>query len=96
MKIILYPQVSNETLNIVKNDDILIINDQEFDFSSLPDGYQINTKDIGCNFIIGDVKRENGEILIGIRIPISIDSPESSCFPEPLINPPNGELELPK
>ena len=105
MKIELKPQRSDSMLTLHKENDILTINGDIFDFSSLPDGAILPrytyidddvVKNIECDFIISDVKRVNGELELTLRLPHGPNASEAARFPEPIIDPADGEVELPK
>lgn len=106
MKITLSPQRRDDTLTVTKQGDTLTINGTEYDFTNLPDGatlplYTINVsgeiiKNIDCEWIASDVQRVNGELEFALLLPHGANASEAARFPEPIINPADGELELPK
>jgi len=96
MKINLSPQRRDDNLTIIKNSDVLTINGVKYDFSQLPDGGTLPNEAIQCQWIISDVERIDGEIEITLLLPHGANASENARFPEPIINPPDGQLELPK
>ena len=84
------------TLVVTKNGDTLSINGATFDFAPLPDGATLPAEAINCEFISGPVERIDGVLHITLLLPHGADASESARFPAPIINPPDGELELPK
>lgn len=84
-----------EKLGVVKNGDILTINGEAFNFTSLPDGGTIPAGDIPCPWIFGPVERIAGALHLTLRLPFG-PSPEAwQLDPEPLINVPDGPVDLP-
>lgn len=96
MKITLSPQVSNRTLNISKSGDTLTINGIAYDFSVIPDGATLPAEAVDCEYIMDKIERIDGELHLTLLLPIGPDASESARFPEPIINPTDGTLELPQ
>ena len=96
MKIKLSPQRRDNTLTITKQGDVLTINGTEYDFSQLPDGGILPSNAVDCEYVIGSVDRVNGELELTLLLPHGANASEAARFPEPIINPADGELELPK
>ena len=96
MKITLSPQRRDDTLTVTKQDDALTINGTAYDFSQLPDGGTLFADAVDCEFVIGSVDRVNGELELTLLLPHGANASEAARFPEPIINPADGELELPK
>jgi len=95
MKISLSPMRRDDTIDIVKYGDVLTINGESFDFSSLPDGATIIAGAIPCEWISGHVERIGGVIHLTIILPHGPNAPESVLFPLPISDPPDGEIILP-
>jgi len=95
MKINLTPQVRNDSLTVVKKGDALTINGDVYDFTQLPNGGLLPQESIDCKWITGDVKRVNNEIELTLILSCKHDSSEAARFPQPIINPPDGEIQLP-
>ncbi|QDH84276.1 hypothetical protein Axy14_025 [Achromobacter phage vB_AxyS_19-32_Axy14] len=96
MIIKLSPICWDRELAVSKAGDALTINGEVFDFSQLPDGSLLPQAAINCEFIIGDVKRQDGVLTIPLLLPHAIDASEAARFPEDMINPADGLLELPQ
>ena len=96
MQITLSPQRNDAPLSISKQGDVLTINGQTLDFTPLPDGATLPTEAINCEFITGPVERIGGVLHLTLLLPLGPEASESARFPAPLINPPNGPLELPQ
>lgn len=95
MNINLSPQVRSDSLELLKAADKLTINGEVFDFTQLPEGSVLPAAAVDCEFIIGDVRREGGELQLTLLLPIAWDAPESCSFPQPILNPADGRVPLP-
>lgn len=96
MNITLNPQRRSDVLAVIKSGDTLTINGDIFDFSPLLDGATLPAEAIGCPWIVGPVERIGGELHVTLMLPHGPNPPKHVAFPAPIINPPDGELELPK
>lgn len=96
MKITLAPQRRDDTLAVSKQGDTLTINGEAFDFSVIPDGATLPASAVACEFIAGPVERINGVLQISLILPHGPNPSQAVAFPEPLINPADGVLELPQ
>ena len=96
MKINLSPQRRDDTLAVTKQGDTLTINGTAYDFNQLPDGGTLPAEAVDCEYVIGSVDRVNGELDLILLLPHGANASEAARFPEPIINPADGELELPK
>lgn len=96
MKISLSPQVSNKVLAVSKSSELLTINSQTLDFSTVPESGTLMSDAINCEFIIGNVVRENGDLLLTLLLPISMRTSEAARFPEAIIDPADGPIALPR
>lgn len=96
MIIALSPQLSMRSLTVTKSGDVLTINGEEIDFSVIPDGATVPGEDVPSDFIVGPVERIDGELRLTMVLPHWIDAPHEMRFPQPLIDPPDGPLDLPK
>ena len=88
MKIILSPINWNKKLKLEKQNDLLIINNKEYDFSDLKDSETLPNDAIDCDFIVGCVERINNEIEITILYPYQ----DSGHFKTPELNIKDGLL----
>ena len=96
MKINLSPQRRDDTLTVTKQGDALTINGTAYDFSQLPDGGTLPADAVDSEFVIGFVDRVGGELELTLLLPHGADASEAARFPEPIIDPADGEVELPK
>lgn len=96
MKIYLSPQRRDDTLTVTKHGDVLTINGTEYDFSQLSDGGTLPADAVDSEYVIGSVDRVDGEIELTLLFPHGPNASEAARFPEPIIDPSDGEVELPK
>ena len=96
MKINLSPQRRDDTLTVTKQGDVLTINGTNYDFNDLPDGGTLPADAVDSEFVIGSVDRVNGELELTLLLPHGADASEAARFPQPIIDPADGEVELPK
>ncbi|WP_286952814.1 MULTISPECIES: hypothetical protein [Aminobacterium] len=96
MLINLSPIRDDRTLEVSKVGDALTINGDTYDFSQLPEGATLPREAIGCEFILSDVNRINGEIELTILLPHGANASHEARFPEPLTVTNDGEVVLPE
>jgi hypothetical protein len=96
MKITLSPQRRDDTLTVAKKGDALTINDVVYDFTQLPDGATLPAEAIDCEWIVGNIERIDGKLHLTILLPHGANASEAARFPQPIIDPANGGLELPQ
>ena len=96
MKINLSPQRRDDTLTVIKQGDVLTINGTEYDFTDLPNGGTLPADAVDCEYVFGSVDRVNGELELTLLLPHGANASEAARFPQPIINPADGEVELPK
>ncbi|GGG77478.1 hypothetical protein GCM10011415_27970 [Salipiger pallidus] len=96
MKIILSPIRLDTQLELSKSGDTLTINGEVFDFIDVPAGATLPRAAITCDWIAGDVTRdEAGVLTVPVVLPHGADAPEETRFPEPLVDVADGPVELP-
>lgn len=95
-KIKLSPQVRSDVLTISKSGEALSINGESFDFTDLPEGATLPKEAVGCDWIISDVSRKNGDIELIILLPITADATDAAKFPEDLNITDDGAVVLPE
>lgn len=96
MNINLSPVLMTKTLTLVKTGDTLTINGEPFDFSPLPDGATLPFGSVASEWVFGDVSRTSGEIDITITLPLPDNYSHEQAFPLPLLNVPDGPVNLPQ
>lgn len=95
MIINLSPQRRDDALVVSKTGDILTINGERYDFSTLPDGATLPRGTVPCAFLDGDVERIDGQLVLTLLLPHGPNPPPHVAFPDPIIDPPDGEIILP-
>lgn len=96
MKITLSPQRRDDgPLTLSKQGDILTIQGTAYDFSQLPGGGTLPRDAVDCPWLASDINRINGELELTLLLPHGANAPEATRFPEPIINPSDGTIELP-
>lgn len=95
MQINFSPQMRPDVLEVLKDGDKLTVNGELFDFTQLPEGGVLPAAAVDCQFIIGAVRREGGDLQLNLLLPIAWDAPESCAFPQSILNPADGRVPLP-
>lgn len=95
MKIKLSPIRADYTLEVVVAGDVLLINNQSFDFTQLPEGATLPTEAIDSDYFVGPVERINGELHLTLRLPHGANPPQHVAFPEPIHVTEDGPVALP-
>lgn len=96
MIINLNAQRRDDTLSLNKQGETLTINGIPYAFSQLPEGATLPREAIGCEFIVSDVNRVNGEIELTILLPHGANASHEARFPEPIIKNDDGQVVLPE
>ena len=96
MNINIITSITTERASFEKRGDSLIINGEVFDFSPLLEGERLPMNAIKSDFFAGAVERHKGILFIPIRLPISEALAESIGIPGPILDAPDGPLDLPK
>lgn len=95
MRLSFSPQRREGALTVHKQDDLLTINGEAFDFSELPNGGTLPAGSVDCEWIVGDVIRVNGEIGLTLLLPHGANPSPVVAFPEPMVDPADGDLAIP-
>lgn len=96
MRLNLTPIRTDAPLAVVKQGDVLIINGEAFDLSVIPEGATLPASAVASPWIAGEIHREGGELELTLIIPHGPTPTRAQAFPEPLLNPPDGPLDLPR
>lgn len=96
MQITLSPQRRTETLTVSKQGDTLTINGAAYDFSVIPEGATLPADAVACEYITGNLERIAGVLHLTLVLPIDQNASQAANFPQPIINPADGLLELPQ
>lgn len=95
MFIALSPQRRDDTLTVSRQGDTLTINGDAFDFSDLPDGATIAAENSPSPWITGPIERVDGKLHLTLLLPHGPNPSEAVVFPAPIIDPPDGPIDLP-
>ena len=95
MNITLTPQIRPDSLTLSKSGDILTINGDSFDFSFIEEGDVLPQDAVECPLLASDVTRTDGAIVLTVILPIQNTSSDAAKFPEPILNAPDGDIEVP-
>ncbi|MCL6701187.1 hypothetical protein [Pseudomonas sp. T1.Ur] len=96
MRIILSPQRRDDTLEVVKAGDILVVNGEEFDFSPVEVGDTLPRSAIDSMWFSGPVERVENELVLTLLLPIPWNYSQAQAFPLPLEDVPDGEVVFPQ
>lgn len=96
MHIKLMPQRRDERLIVSKSGDALIINNEVFDFSVIPDGAVLPASAVNSEWITGNIYREDGNLYLTLLLPHGPNPSQAVAFPADIVNPADGPLELPQ
>lgn len=96
MHITFSPQRREGALSVIKDGDKVRINGELFSFISLPDGATIPAGEVPCEWIVGPVERLDGVTHLTLVLPHGPNPTPQQAFPQPIVNPPDGQLEVPQ
>ena len=96
MKINLSPVDGLPSVSLAKQGDTLTINGESFDFIPLGDGDELPPEAISSNWFAAPVQRIDGELIISIFLPLPPNCSQAQAFPEPLVDVPDGQIDLPQ
>jgi hypothetical protein len=77
------PSSSPVTLDVSSEGDVLTINGEAFDFSTLEEGGKIEAVDVPSEYIISDVTRINGVVELTMIAPYLGEGTQEERFPTP-------------
>lgn len=90
------PMRRADALVVSKAGDVLTINGEAFDFSSLPDGATLPAGTVPCEWISGPVERIGGEIHLTLILPHGPKPSQAVAFPAPLTVTADGPISIPE
>ncbi|KFE48023.1 hypothetical protein [Pseudomonas congelans] len=96
MIIKLSPQRREGTLEVVKKGDVLVVNGEEFDFSTMPEGATLPVAAIRSEWFFSDVDRVDGELIMTMWLPLPANYSQEQASPVDLIDIPDGPVAFPK
>jgi hypothetical protein len=95
MNITLTPQVRSDSLTLSKAGDVITINGDAFDFTFVAEGDVLPQDAVDCLLLSSDVTRTDGAITLTLILPITSGASEAARFPAPILNAPDGAIEVP-
>lgn len=96
MHIKLSPQRRDDQITVIKSGDTLSINGEDFDLSVIPEGAMLPANAISSEYFSGPVERIDGVLYLTLTLPHGANPQPHIAFTADIINPPDGEIELPK
>lgn len=96
MLIKLSPQRRDETLQVIKAGDVLIVNGENFDFSPMGEGDALPALAISSSWFLDKVERIDGELALTLFLPLPWNYSQEQAFPLPLQNVPDGPVYFPQ
>ena len=96
MHIKINPQRRDDQITATKSGETITINGESFDLSAIPEGATLPADAISSEFFSGPVERVGGVLHLTLMLPHGADPVEAVAFPVDIIDPPDGEIELPK
>lgn len=84
-------------LRLEKTADGIVVNDETFDLSVIPDGATLPdaAKATGCKYFTGAIEHMDGELHLTLLLPHSDRPTQAQAFPEPLTVTQDGPIPLP-
>ena len=95
MHINLSPQRRDDALTLSRAGDVLTINGVPLDFSQLAEGDLLPREAVDHPLVASDVERIDGRITLTLILPHGMNASEAARFPQPIIDPPDGEIGVP-
>jgi len=95
MQIKFSPQRRDDSLSVVKQGDVLVVNGVEYDFSAVPEGATLPADAISSEFFSGPVERINGELVLTLTLPHGPNPSQAVAFPEPITVVNDGPIAIP-
>lgn len=96
MIIKLSPIRLDEALVVSKQGSVLILNGESFDFTGVGDGDTLPLEAITSDWFADAVTRTGDTLELTIRLPLPANFSQEQAFPVPLLNVPDGVVQLPQ
>lgn len=96
MNIKLSPFRSDDELIIIKQGATLILNGESFDFTNIGDGDTLPLEAIASSWFAEAVTKTGDNLEMTLRLPLPANFSSEQAFPVPLLNVPDGVVQLPK
>lgn len=95
MQIRFSPIRHEHAISLGKSRDILIINEEAFDFTVIPEGATLPRVAVNSPWLASDVERINGQICLTILLPHGANASQATLFPTPISVEEDGLIQLP-
>lgn len=96
MRINLTPQRRDDTLEVIKNGDVLTVNGEDFDLSPIGEGDTLPASAVSSVWFFEKIDRINGELILTLFLPNPWNYSPQQAFPTPLTDVPDGEVMFPQ
>lgn len=96
MRIKLQANRCDDTLEVIKNGNILIVNGEAFDFSPMADGDTLPYGAITSTWFPADVEHTRGELVVTLMLPNPRNYSPEQAFPVDLIDVQDGPVLFPQ
>lgn len=97
MRINLVPQRRDGTLEIVRAGETLIVNGEQFDFSTMVDGDSLPGDAVASPWFdaYSHIKKADGELELTLILPLPVNYSPAQASPAPLLVTADGPVALP-
>ncbi|MBK5551048.1 hypothetical protein JFU49_12345 [Pseudomonas sp. TH03] len=90
------PFRSDDELSVTKQGAVLILNGESFDFSSMGDGDTLPLDAFTSQWFGYAVTRTGETLEVTLRLPLPANFSPEQAYPVPLLNVPDGAVQLPQ
>ena len=91
----LSPMRRDYRVSVAVHGDVLSVDGIDYDFSAVVEGVPVPQEEIGCEWLVGDVVRKNGEIELTLILSHGARAPQETLFPAPIHATTDGNIALP-
>ena len=95
MRINLIPQRRDDTLEVTRAGNIIIVNGEHFDFSPIVEGDTLPASAVSSAWFFDKIDRIDGELVLTLILPNPWNYSPEQAFPVPLENVPDGPVVFP-
>lgn len=95
MQITFTPMRCDDALILSCQGETLIVNGTAHDFGALTEGARLTPEEVGCDWLAGDVTRENGVLQLTLVLPHGARAPQETLFPAPVSVTQDGAIPVP-
>lgn len=91
----LSPQRNDNSVVYALNGNTFFVNETAYDFEQLEEGDVLPLGSIDCNWIVSDVTRTDGQLVLTVLLPHGYTTDSSILFPAPIEVTEDGVITLP-